>query len=274
MAEELFTDEPLDIFNDGNDNTEEDDLGYTEEEDEEDVKLSRRARKAAESSAMLAERDRRIAELESKTKIVDQLVSDPNKFLNDLAAELGQKIGAPASQLRSSNGLSQDEIELAQGALSDSPDMQFLAPHVAKVAKALVERELNPIKQERQREAASRRQEEFNNALSQLNDKSPGWDVHKEEMTDVIKFLERASTGGPLTHPKHGTIAEMVLRIVQKDDQATALAAQRLAKAGKNRVSSGSSAPSGGPSIAQQIGKASSLADKMKIAFNAALSER
>ena len=93
-------------------------------------------------------------------------------------------------------------------------------------------------------------------------------------MSERINFLRTALSGnGPLTHPRYGSVLEMVYRWTTGEARATAEAGRRMQRALQGRTTTGNGSRGTQPSVQDQITKADDDQAKWEIAFRSALRE-
>lgn len=226
------------------------------------------------------EREQGLNELERKAEIIDRLYSDPvyaRQVVQQMATQLGMSLGATGAEPKPSAGDSQvpaNVLQAAQAALSDTPDMQFLAPAIAKVAHAIAQQSVQPFQEQQEQIQQRQRKSEVDEMSAALTESSPGWEEHEDAMLSRLNFLKDALNGrGPMTHPRFGSVLEMLFRLETGNATATAEAGRRMQRALTNRTGASTATRTPVPNVQEQIGKAETPDAQWAIAFRAALAE-
>lgn len=222
-----------------------------------------------------------IREQQQKIDAFDRFMNDADyqrQFLQNAARQLGMELrpagnstnGQQATQGRES--ASSDVQRLAEEALADQPDLQFLAGPIAKIAErianATVESRISPYEAEQKQARAHQQEAEFDQMVEQLSESAPGWETYEDEMANLWQFFERASKGGPRMHPKYGNVLSMMHRLVTGDAQAEARAGRRMRTALGARDTTSTGRQATRPNVRDLIDKAPDDDDKWNIAFN------
>ena len=224
-------------------------------------------------------RERGLDDLEKKAAVVDRFYSDPayaRQIIEQTATRLGMSIGATGQQTHQQQQTGQvpnDVMQAVQEALADAPDLQFLVPYLAKAADAVVQRRVQPFEQRQEQDRETQRQAAWDTMQADFSSRVPEeeWGQHEDEMLSRLNFLRRAFEGGPLQHPRYGSLLDMLYRWTTGEAQATAAAGRRMSQALRSRTTTSNGARSVQPNIQEQIGKASDDQEKWAIAFQAAL---
>jgi hypothetical protein len=227
-----------------------------------------------ELTSQLEEAQAEIARLTERTQIVDQFERDPEGVMRDVLNRMGYDM-SPRGQAQTQNTTSnvQPPQEFVESIRSNlSPDVQFMAEDLARASWIATQGAIQPLQQQqdsaRQQQVDRERQE----ILAELGSTHPGWETAKSDMEGLYAFLQQAVNGGPLRHPKYGTVHEMMYKLATGEQRAATDAARRMATVARNRTNESNTTPSQ-PSVEQMISQAKSGADKWKIAFDAAMRE-
>ncbi len=229
--------------------------------------------------AAVRERERGLTELERKAGIVDRLGSDPTyarQVVEQMATQLGMSLTAGASPAQPSDAgaVPANVLQAAQQALADQPDVQFLAPVIAKVAYNIAQETVQPFQKQQEQQQQQQRRHEYEQMSSTLSETAPGWEEHEDAMEARFQFLKDAlNQKGPMVHPRFGSVLEMLYRLETGHATATAEAGRRMQRALTNRTTTGTGRRTPAPNIQEQIAKAGTPDDQWAIAFNAAVAE-
>ena len=205
---------------------------------------------------------------------IERFWRDP-EFAKQVIAQR-QASMAPGNKIESSSQDFQVPHAIDQAvkqALADQPDMAFLAPVIAKAAWAVARETVAPIQQERQQAQQEQLQRDYQQMESRLNEQAPGWEIHEEEMLDLWNFFTQAVTGGQRTHPKYGSMLEVLYKTVTGQGAAVAEAGRRLERAVTNRSSVGRSGRAVAPDVQEEIRDAKTMQEKVAAAVRAAVHE-
>jgi hypothetical protein len=166
-----------------------------------------------------------------------------------------------------------DYVEQVRQTLS--PEMQFMAPQIAKATWAATQATVAPLREQQAKLDAARQQDEYAGMARDLSTEAPGWEKYEGEMLQILGFLKGALTGdGPMRHNKYGSVLKALHRLASGDAQATAQAGRRMSEAARaaTRTSQGNTR-SGGPDLETMIEKAQSPQQKWQLAMQHALRE-
>lgn len=255
----------------------------------------------SKAQARLREREKSIATYRQKAELVDRFYSDPTyaaQTMQQMAQQLGYTLtranGQPAQQSQQGQqahsqgqatqggGQIPDWVNrMASEAVTDNPDLAFLAPIIAKAAWSITNAATEPLQQEaeaRRKADEDRRtqdrQAEFERLALELEEQGVDWREHEEEMTERLNFLRAALTNqGSWSHPRYGNVLQLLHTWVAGPKAAQAEAGRRLQQAMQNRTSTGTATRSPGVNTQQLIRDAKTQQEQFAIAFRAALAE-
>lgn len=222
-----------------------------------------------------------IRQSQQKIDAYDRFMTDAayqREFLQAAAKQLGLTIqpatgaGAkPNDRSPQPSTANTDSGRLAEELLSDEPQLQFLAPVIAKVAEAIVAQRLEPMQQREETTRKDQQKAEMDRMVADLDEAAPGWETHEDDMVALWQFFEKAAQGGPRVHPKHGSVLQLMHRLVTGDAAATARAGQRMRQAVMRRGTTSQGRQAGRVDIGKLIEEATDTESKWDLAFNEAL---
>ena len=232
----------------------------------------------------LREREKGLGDLGTKAQYLQQVQSDPQvaaQFIRQVAENLGMtvvpRVGGtpgPAGTSVSTDGeVPAALVTRVHQLLADTPDVQFLAPILAKAAYAVSQESVAPLQRERAQERAQLEEQQYTQMAEQLSARQPGWEEYEDDMVQRLGFLKQALSGGPKTHPQYGSVLDLLYQWSTGTAASTAEAGRRMQRALSNRTTTGTAGRSAQPSVQDLIAKAPTFRDKIGIAFQEALSE-
>ena len=242
----------------------------------------------------LREREKTLGDLGAKAAQVDRFYSDPTyatEVLHRMADTMGMTLvprasstgdrlvappgttGPSGTQTAASADVPPALIQRVQQLLADTPDLQFLAPVLAKAAYAVSQETVAPLQRERATERQQQEEQQYEAMSTELTARQPGWEEYEDEMVQRLGFLRQALNGGPKTHPTYGSVLDMLYQWSTAQATSTAEAGRRMQRALTNRTTTGTAGRSAQPSVQELIQKAPTFRDKIGIAFQEALSE-
>jgi len=210
--------------------------------------------------------------LREKASIVDQFQQNPTAVLTELAERLNLEVnpkGGGSSAPSDSTGNSPEDRARAS---LEKDGYGFMADAVIRAAKELNAGATDTATSRVEALEKQLQQREFEAAKARLNTKAPGWDKSEAEMVGLMNFLKEGLNGGPITHPKYGSVLDVLHQVVAGEGRATVKAVDRMARAAQNGISSSSSDTSR-VDVTEQVEKAVGLDAKARIALRAAMSE-
>ena len=145
--------------------------------------------------ARLAELRQRESELDSvqqRAQLVDRFNQDPHGTLQQLASQYGYQLDRPGQTPQSSSGnpsadIPPEVLRAAQHAFADAPDLQFLAPYVARALAPLQQQQ----QQQQQESRHSQATQAYQHEVEALNQIAPGWEQHEAEMSERLSFIRQ-----------------------------------------------------------------------------------
>ena len=201
-----------------------------------------------------------ISEIREKASVVDRFYSDP-QFAQQTLAQWAYQNGyqlTPANAAQMQQARTQQQGN-APAFLVDAfkqnlqPELHWMAEPLANAMQASMQGMLQPAFQQQQAQVQQAREKDWDRSAEELAGVAPGWEEHEDTMGELFDFMRSPDQ----YHPVFGSKLQMLY------DLATARAAtlkqtqQRVAAAGKNRVSSSNRPAGNRPSIEQEISKAS-----------------
>lgn len=183
---------------------------------------------------------------------------------------------APAAQPAASNGqpagqAPADFVQKIEARLA--PELKWMAPSLAATQWEGIQAAMQPLMQDRQREAQSRQAQDYDTAAAELGSKYPGWEAEEENMTALEKFLQ----SGDMRHPKFGNRLAVLYQASQllagHNGHVVQDYAKRTADAARSRTVSSSASQSSVQNHSEQIRTAKTSRDAMAIAQKVAEEE-
>jgi hypothetical protein len=234
--------------------------------------------------ADLRQREGTLEQLQQRAQAFDRLTTDP-QFARDVFARLGIGAANPGQtqsfqDLRSETAPPQTGdvpkhvLDAVQQAIGADEHLQFLVPALAKAAWAVSQQTVAPLHQERQQQQSQQRQDEYSRMSDQLSETAPGWEQYESDMHQRLQFLQQALSGkGSLTHPKYGSVLQLLYQWSSGTAKAAGEAGRRMQRAVRNQTTTGQGGRTQAPSTADLIQQAPTKQDKWRIAFQAGMAE-
>jgi hypothetical protein len=228
--------------------------------------------------ADLRSREQRLEQTQQRAQAFDRLTTDP-AFARDVFARLGLGTATPGQASPDAappqtGDVPPHVLAAVQQAIGADEHLQFLVPALAKAAWAVSQQTVAPLHQERREQQTRERQDEYTQMSQQLSETSPGWEQYEGDMHQRLQFLQQALSGkGPLSHPKYGSVLQLLYRWASGEAKAAGEAGRRMQRAVTNRTTTGQAGRTQGPSTAELIAQAPSRQDKWRIAFQAGMAE-
>lgn len=215
-----------------------------------------------------------IKEIRDAAEVVRRFNTDPEfakSAIQQRAAQLGLQIGQPqAAQPGTPNQAGKPPDELVEAVKATlSPELQWMAPSLAAAQYAGMRMALQPIKQQQEQTEKQTRDREYETLASQLSEKVPGWEQHEEDMDRLLTFLQSPN----MSDRRWGSKLELLHRLVVGDGQANAVAARRMAEAGKFRSPAGQPVAAPQPNVTEMVLKPKNNQDAWDAAAKFAMSE-
>lgn len=151
------------------------------------------------------------------------------------------------------------EIQIAQSQLP--PELQFMAPAIAAVSKAMVANQLAPVVQQSRQQQQAVRLAEYDALAAEL---PPDWQDHQDTMSAILDFVRSDA----LSHPKFGNKLKLLHSMATGDSRATQAALERMATAGRQRTTTGAATRTQPTPLAERV-----LRGSRREGFAAAASE-
>lgn len=212
------------------------------------------------------------AKVRDSAAIVERFNSDPDfarQTILQRASQLGMQVGGQQTgQTQPPQGASvpPELVESVRGQLGD--ELKWMAPMLAASQWAGMQYALGPIKQQQADTLRSSFDQQFDHLAESLSEKSPGWEQYEDDMDGLLAFLK----SDKMTDRRWGSKLELLFRAVVGPGVATAQAAQRMAQAGKNKVSTGQATATTAPDVSEQVKKPKNMQDAWDIAAKHAVS--
>jgi hypothetical protein len=209
----------------------------------------------------------KLAGAREAASIVERFNSDPEfarQTIQQRAAQLGLQLGQPSQQGMNGQGHEEKPPEQFVDAVRAnlSPELQWMAPSLAKSQWAAAKMMIQPLKEQQAQTARSTRDQEYDTLAEQLAQKAPGWEEHEDDMDSMLAFLQSPK----MTDRRFGSKLELLHRLVTGEGQANATAARRMAEAGRFRNPAGQPMATPVADVSQQVKSAKTNQD----AFDAA----
>lgn len=218
-----------------------------------------------------------LAQMRLESQTLQRFNQDPEfarQVLETRARQLGLTIQAPQQTPPTPRDAPEQYVATVRDSLP--PELQFLAPHIAKATWNATEARIEPLTRAQQQQDAQQRQTSYDTMARELSTEAPGWERYEDEMLSILGFLRGAVQGqGPMVHQKYGSALKLLYRLAAGEGQATANAGRRMQQALRNgtRSSSGGPTRGGGPSIETMIAQQKTPQQKWQVAFQHALRE-
>jgi len=213
-----------------------------------------------------------IAKVRDAASIVERFNSDPDfarQTILQRAAQLGLNVGgqqAATPQAQSNAQVPAELVESVRGQLGD--ELKWMAPMLAASQWAGMQYALGPIKQQQAETLRTSFDQQFDQQADALSEKAPGWEQHEDDMDGLLAFLK----SDKMTDRRFGSKLELLYRAVVGPGMATAQAAQRMAQAGRNKVSTGQATATAPPDISTQVRQPKNMQDAWDVAAKHAMS--
>lgn len=214
-----------------------------------------------------------LAQIQEKAAVVDRFYNDrafAEQTLAQWAAQNGYQITpangkVPAQQQQAQGDVPAYLVEAFKQNLD--PALHWMAEPQAKAMWTAMQGMLTPVFQQQQQQTQHQRETEWQKTADELAELAPGWEEHEETMGDLFDFMRSPQ----LVHPQFGSKIQMLYDLATAKAASLKQAHNRVAQAGKNRVSSGRTQQVR-PNIENDIRKASSQ-DAWKLAVKHALAQ-
>ena len=213
-----------------------------------------------------------LAKVRDAASIVDRFNSDPDfarQTILQRASQLGMQVGgqqAATPQGQQGAQVPGELVEAVRGQLGD--ELKWMAPMLAAAQYAGMQYALKPIQQQQSETLRSNFDQQFDQLADSLSEKAPGWEQHEDDMDGLLAFLK----SDKMTDRRWGSKLELLYRSVVGPGMATAQAAQRMAQAGRNKISTGQATATAPPDISTQVRSPKNMQDAWDVAAKHAVS--
>ena len=183
------------------------------------------------------------------------------QIMRQRAAQMGLQVVSQGTQPVTPHETA--PADWVESAKSFTPqEFQFMAPWLANMTWALSQKGLKPLQDQTATAEKQRQNNAYEESASALSDKVPGWEDHKDEMSELLEFLQ-----GPEYHSrKFGSKIELLHQMATANEGATAAAVRRIGQAAKSRTVSGQTTRQNTNTLEDRIASAKSGRDKWEIA--------
>jgi hypothetical protein len=218
-----------------------------------------------------------LAELREARRVIEQFNANPMQSLEQIAQQMGlevRKRGVAETQQAAPQQPS--NVQKVEDLIEDE-SLKFLAPMIAKVAEKIADEKVRstvePLQRSQQEIQQRNRQLEYITAAQKLGQRVPDWQQREPEMQARLEFIRGALSGGPLEHPKYGSMLDMLHNWASGKDNAVREVTERYRQAPRNRAPTSGGDRQRRPDILKIVSEAKSPQDQMKIAFDEAVRE-
>ncbi len=184
-----------------------------------------------------------IAEIRDKAATVDKFYTDPNfaqQTILQWATQNGYQITPVNGQRPAQQGQQAQQGDAPPAYLVEAfkqklaPELQWMAEPQAAAMWSAMQGMLQPVLEQNQVRGRQEREGEWNKHAQSLSEVAPGWEEHEDAMGELFDFLKSDN----LHHPTYGSKIQMLYDLATARSASLKQAQQRVANAGKNRVSS------------------------------------
>ena len=221
-----------------------------------------------------------LAKLREQAQAYQSFMTDPafaREVVQRRAQQLGLQVGTPPAQQPAAPETQDPPADYVQRVAQGlAPELQFMAPQIAKATWLATQATIAPLRQEQDSLRQQAQQQTYEQMARQLESEHPGWQQYEDTMLDLLGFLRTALTQqGPMTHPKHGSALQLLYRLASGDAHATAQAGRRMQQALRNGTSTsrGVGERAAGVDVQTLIAKAPTSQSKWQLAMRHALRE-
>lgn len=205
------------------------------------------------------------------TAQVKRFYSDPDfalQTIRQVASQLGYQLQKPGQETaqasKTGSGAPAELVDKIKAQLA--PELQWMAPSLAASQWETIQTALAPIQQRQEQDSKQRREELLNEAEAEMDEKYPGWDEHKDELTGIVSWIQ----DGPVQHPKYGNKYEAAYKFWQlmtgQDGAFVAQAARKMGDAARSRTTGGTTSRQAVPNHEERIRKAKTREEAWAIA--------
>lgn len=214
--------------------------------------------------------------LTERARLVDDFEADPQGVLQRIAERLGMSLvpaesNTNATQDQTSASPPQSFVDNISQSLP--PEMQFMAPGIARATWIANQEAIRPFQEQQQVTLQQNRTRERDQIAAEMDASHPEWRQSISQMEEWHNFVRDAVNGGSMRHPKFGTLQEVLLQLATGNKSAVTAAASRMRDAASNATSTSSNQHPSPVDVAKQIREAKNPNDKFDIAFRAAMAE-
>lgn len=211
-------------------------------------------------------------DLRGKAELVDRFYADPayaEQVMQQRASQLGYSMTraeARAAVQASSNGVQAPEELIRTVEQSLSPELKFMAKHLADAAWAAQQQTVAPLVQRQQAKEQQDRSAVYDDLAEELSESNPGWEEHEDEMHDLLNFLASPE----MKSRQYGSKLRLLYDLVTRNASAISEATSRMNSAARNRIGTGQVTRTSVPNVEDQVRKAKTTQDAWEIAKRAA----
>jgi hypothetical protein len=215
-------------------------------------------------------------QLRERARMLDEFERDPETVIKNVANRMGLDLvprnGRQQGQNPSTYGQPTREF-IERISQSLPPEMSFLAEGLAQGMWVANQEALRPLQEQQASERMRSRTRERDSIVADMDSKYPGWRDVLPEMEQVYQFLRESDTGS-MSHPKYGSLQELLYRLVTGDNrQATRNAVNRMRAAPGNRTSLSDGGQEAGGDFRQLLSKEKDRSKKFLMAWRQSLRE-
>ena len=200
---------------------------------------------------------------------IKRFYSDPEfarQTINQVAGPLGYQLTKPGETPAASAG-SKAPAELVEKIKAGlSPELQWMAKDLANSQWEAIQAAVKPLQEKQDSDLRHRREQELDTAEREMDEKYPGWDEHKDAITDIVQWIQE----GPLTHPRYGNKYEAAYKFwqLQSGNNGALMAetARRMGDVARSRTTSGTVQRQAAPNHDERIRKAKTREEAWAIA--------
>lgn len=169
---------------------------------------------------------------------IERFYGDP-AYRQQVLAQFG---GQPATRQESQSPVSQhgapaEVVDRVKAKLP--PELQWMAQSLADSQWETVQSMMAPLQEQQKQMDLQSKNQAYDEAVSALDGKYPGWEQQEGEMNQVLTWLQK----GDLKHPRYGNRLEALYKLTQllngNDGFAVTQAAKRMAQAARSRTVTG-----------------------------------
>lgn len=213
--------------------------------------------------------------LSERARVLDDFERDPQRVIRDVANRMGLDLVPKQGQGQQQSRKEKPPQEYVDR-ISENlpPEMQFMAESLAQASWVANQESLRPYQEQQTQERMRQRQQEIDAIAADMDSKHPSWRRSLTDMEQLYNFLSESANGGPMRHPRFGSVQEALYKLVSGGNTGERRAAERQREAARHASSVGENGQNTGePDIQTLIGKEKDQQKRWRMAFNNALSE-